>query len=51
MYFNISDEELEASCRTYAIFAKDYADDDTGLEYDNTCVGDGGLRVVFSDGR
>ena len=36
--------------RTFAIFAKDYADDVTGLEYDNTCVGDGGLKAVFSNG-
>lgn len=35
---------------TIAIIAKDYADPTTGLEYDNTKVGDGGLIARFSNG-
>lgn len=35
---------------TIAIIAKDYADPVTGLEYDNTKVGDGGLIVHLSNG-
>lgn len=35
---------------TIAIVAKDYADPTTGLEYDNTKVGDGGLIARFSNG-
>lgn len=35
---------------TIAIVAKDYADPVTGLEYDNTKVGDGGLIARFSNG-
>lgn len=36
--------------RTFAILAKDFSDDVTALEYDNNCIGDGGLRAFFSDG-
>lgn len=35
---------------TIAVIAKDYADPVTGLEYDNTKVGDGGLIVKFANG-
>ena len=35
---------------TIAIVAKDYGDPFTGLEYDNTRVGDGGLIARFSNG-
>lgn len=35
---------------TYAIRAVDFADPVTGLEYDNTKIGDGGLIATFSDG-
>jgi hypothetical protein len=34
----------------YAIFAKDYGDAVTGLEYVNSSLGDGSLRVLLSDG-
>lgn len=34
----------------FAIEAMDWADDVSGLEYDNRCVGDGGLRAMFSNG-
>ena len=34
----------------YAFWAQDYADDITGLEYDDTCLGDGGIRISLSDG-
>ena len=34
----------------FAIEARDWADEVTGLEYDNRCVGDGGLRMMFSNG-
>ena len=33
----------------FAIEARDWADEVTGLEYDNRCVGDGGLRMMFSN--
>jgi len=49
VFFNITEEE-EPECRTFGVLAKDFADDQTGLEYNNTCVGDGGLRLVLSDG-
>jgi len=49
VFFNLTETE-EPACRTFAILAKDYADEQTGLEYNNTCVGDGGLRLVLSDG-
>ena len=35
---------------TFAIDARDWADDISGLEYDNRCVGDGGLRAMFNNG-
>ncbi|MSX03062.1 MAG: hypothetical protein F2813_07875, partial [Actinobacteria bacterium] len=35
---------------TFAFKAADYADPTTGLEYDNTRVGDGGLIARFSNG-
>lgn len=34
----------------FAIEARDWADDVSGLEYDDRCVGDGGLRAMFSNG-
>ena len=36
--------------RSFAILAKDFSDDVTSLEYDDNCIGDGGLRVMFDDG-
>ncbi len=42
---------LDESCRTYAILATDSGDEVSSLEYDNTCVGDGGMIVQISDGR
>lgn len=35
---------------TIAIEAIDFADDDTGLELNNRCLGAGGLRAMFSNG-
>ncbi|MEM7601279.1 MAG: hypothetical protein AAF357_07660 [Verrucomicrobiota bacterium] len=35
---------------TIAVMAKDNADPDTGLEYNNTNLGDGGFILKFSDG-
>ncbi len=35
---------------TIAVMAKDNADKDTGLEYDNTKIGDGGFILKFGDG-
>ena len=36
---------------TFAIYAKDFSQDNLGaLEYDGRCIGDGGLRGMFSDG-
>lgn len=34
----------------FAITAIDWANETTGLEYDNRCVGDGGVRAMFSNG-
>lgn len=36
--------------RVFAIEAKDYSNNVTALEYDDNCVGDGGLKAMFSDG-
>ena len=35
---------------TVAVLAKDFADAQTGLEYNNTRIGDGGLILKFGDG-
>ena len=35
---------------TFAIDARDLADNETGLEFDNRCLGSGGLRAMFSNG-
>ena len=35
---------------TFAIEAIDFANQSTGLELDNHCIGDGGLRAMFSNG-
>ena len=35
---------------TFAIDARDLASNDTGLEFDNRCLGSGGLRAMFSNG-
>ncbi len=35
---------------TIAVLAKDFADAQTGLEYNNTRIGDGGLILKFGDG-
>ena len=34
----------------FAIEGRDWADEVTGLEFGNRCIGDGGLRAVFSNG-
>lgn len=34
----------------FAFTARDWANETTGLEYGNRCVGDGGLRAMFSNG-
>lgn len=34
----------------FAITASDWSNETTGLEYANRCVGDGGLRAMFSNG-
>jgi len=36
--------------RVFAIQAEDFSDDITALEYDDNCIGDGGLKAMFSDG-
>ncbi|HYU59776.1 MAG TPA: hypothetical protein VEK39_03385 [Solirubrobacterales bacterium] len=49
--FNVVPVEFRASYpMTFAIWAKDFADPTTGLEYDNTQTGDGGLIAAFSNG-
>ena len=35
---------------TFAIDARDLASNETGLEFDNQCIGSGGLRAIFSNG-
>ena len=37
-------------CYTIAIYASDSGDEQSGLEYNDTCVGDGGLIVSLDDG-
>ena len=34
----------------FAFTARDWSNQTTGLEYDNQCIGDGGLRAMFSNG-
>ena len=34
----------------FAIEGRDWADNITGLEYGDRCIGDGGLRAIFSNG-
>ena len=49
--FNAVNVSFRASYpMTFAFKAKDYADPLTGLEYNNTRVGDGGLIARFSNG-
>lgn len=47
---NVSFEVVQGKDITFAIAAKDWANLSTGLEYDNRCIGDGGLRAMFSNG-
>ena len=47
---NVSFEVESGRDITFAIDAKDWANTSTGLEYDNRCMGDGGLRAMFSNG-
>lgn len=41
---------LKDEAVVFAITARDWSDETTGLEYDNRCLGDGGLRAMFSNG-
>ena len=34
VFFNVSDPDLDTECREFAIYAKDFADNQTGLEYE-----------------
>ena len=47
---NVSFSVLSGKDIVFAIEARDWANSTTGLEYDNRCVGDGGLRAMFSNG-
>lgn len=47
---NVSFEAPTSGTHTFAILAMDYSNDSTGLEYSNRCIGDGGLRAIFSNG-
>lgn len=46
----ISVDLLPSYPMTIAVMAKDNADPNTGMEYANTNIGDGGLCIKFSDG-
>lgn len=46
----ISVDMLPTYPMTIAVMAKDNADPNTGMEYANTNIGDGGLCIKFSDG-
>lgn len=46
----VSVEILPEYPMTIAVMAKDNADANTGLEYDNSQIGDGGFILKFSDG-
>lgn len=46
----ISVDVLPTYPMTIAVMAKDNADPNTGMEYANTNIGDGGLCIKFSDG-
>ena len=48
--FNVSFQVPIDQDITFAIEAIDIADDDTGLELNNRCLGAGGLRAMFSNG-
>lgn len=48
--FNVSFEVDKSKDITFAIDAIDLADDETGLELNNRCLGAGGLRAMFSNG-
>ena len=48
--FNVSFQVPAGQDITFAIEAIDIADDVTGLELDNRCLGAGGLRAMFSNG-
>lgn len=48
--FNVSFRAPTDKDITFAFEAIDYADDETGLELNNRCLGSGGLRAMFSNG-
>ena len=48
--YNVTFSHAKEKDVTFAIEAIDFADDDTGLELDNRCLGAGGLRAMFSNG-
>lgn len=48
--FNVSFEIPVGADVTFAIEAHDFADDVTGLELNDRCLGAGGLRAFFSNG-
>lgn len=48
--YNVSFNAKTDEDITFAIEAIDFADDETGLELDNRCLGSGGLRAMFSNG-
>jgi len=46
----ISVDLVQSYPMVIAVMAKDFGDPETGLEYDNTRIGDGGFILKFSDG-
>ena len=48
--YNVTFNIIKGEEVTFAITGIDWANATTGLEYDNRCVGDGGLRAMFSNG-
>lgn len=48
--YNVSFQVERGKDITLAIDARDLADNETGLEFGNRCVGSGGLRAIFSNG-
>ena len=48
MYFS---SFIDSQCRTYAIFASDGDDTNTGLTPNENCIAHGGIRIVIDDGE
>ena len=48
--YNVTFQVEKGQDITFAIDARDLADNETGLEFGNRCVGSGGLRAIFSNG-